>query len=223
VLVGTAPDQKRFTVHHDIATKRSGFYRAARSERWTPETKPTDLSEHDPETFTTYLHCIYGNAMPEHVHPPIIADERVLDFMQLSADARLRADRQFEHSINLYVLADSLMDPLTANMAIAEIRRIGKVADEFSQTPGANVIARAFRSTREDDGLRNLLVDFYIYNPFAQHNCDFPKAFLLLLSQRFQNAKHGNNVSFDEEHLEELQGDSPWTIADYYQKLEQSP
>jgi hypothetical protein len=174
------------------------------------------------ETFSIYLHCIYRNAMPDYVHPPNIKYNQGV-FRRVAADERHLADCQFERMIDLYVLADSLMDPLTANMAIAEIRRIGEVGDEDSQVPGAEVIDRVFRSTREGDGLRNLLADFYIYNSYVEYDGDSSKAFLLLVLKRFQSAKNTEAVSFDKDYMGELQGDSPWTIRQYYQKLEQSP
>jgi RNA recognition motif-containing protein len=59
VLVGKAPDQKRFTVYHDLLTQSSEFFKAARSSHWTQPDQPTILVDHDPETFSTHLHCLY--------------------------------------------------------------------------------------------------------------------------------------------------------------------
>jgi hypothetical protein len=65
VLVGAGAKQRRFTVHHDLITKRSKFFRAARSERWTLiKSKPADLQHCDPDIFAKYLHCIYRDAVP---------------------------------------------------------------------------------------------------------------------------------------------------------------
>jgi hypothetical protein len=217
VLVGTAPEQKLFTVHRDIATKRSGFFRAAKSGRWT-QTKPTDLQEHDPDTFNRYLHCLYRNAVPEHILPPATLDKE--SFEQYVANVKHSADRQFEYLVDLYILADSLIDPITANMAIAKIRRFGRIK---GYSPGAKVIDRVFRSTREDDGLRNLLADCHIYNLYVQYDGDFPKDFLFLVLRRFQQAKMDENVTFDEDHVQELDGNGPYTLGQYFQKLEQSP
>jgi hypothetical protein len=69
VLVGSRSNQKRFTLHHDIFTKRSRFFRAARSERWAPGTKPTDLHEYDLSIFNLYLHCVYRDALPSMPTP----------------------------------------------------------------------------------------------------------------------------------------------------------
>lgn len=59
MLVGKQPSQQRFTVHRDLLVQRSEFFRAARSSRWTESNQPTDLEDHDPDTFSTYLHCLY--------------------------------------------------------------------------------------------------------------------------------------------------------------------
>ena len=59
VLVGKEPNHQRFTVHHDLLVQRSEFFKAARSSRWTQPNQPTTLDDHDPETFSTYLHCLY--------------------------------------------------------------------------------------------------------------------------------------------------------------------
>lgn len=59
VLVGKEPNQKRFTVHHDLLVQRSEFFKAARSSRWTQAEQPTTLVDHDPDTFSIYLHCLY--------------------------------------------------------------------------------------------------------------------------------------------------------------------
>lgn len=62
MLVGKAPDQKRSTVHQDLIVKRSNFFKAARSSLWTKPDVPTTLDDHDPEVFSTYLHCLYYGA-----------------------------------------------------------------------------------------------------------------------------------------------------------------
>ena len=48
VLVGKEPNQQRFTVYHDLLVHRSGFFKAARSSRWTQPDQPTTLVDHDP-------------------------------------------------------------------------------------------------------------------------------------------------------------------------------
>jgi hypothetical protein len=62
LLVGKAPNQQRFTVYHDLLVQRSEFFRAARSSRWTKESKPTTLDDYNPEVFSTYLYCLYFGA-----------------------------------------------------------------------------------------------------------------------------------------------------------------
>lgn len=60
IVVGRDCLQKRFTVHTDVFTKRSEFFRATRSPRWlTDPTKPVDLEDDDPYVFSAYLNCVY--------------------------------------------------------------------------------------------------------------------------------------------------------------------
>lgn len=57
--MGKEPKQQRFTVHHDFLVQRSEFFKAARSSSWTQADEPNILDDHDPEDFSTYLHCLY--------------------------------------------------------------------------------------------------------------------------------------------------------------------
>lgn len=61
MAVGKAPGpQQLFTVHHDVLTARSEFFRAARSSQWMSDpSKATDLEDEDPEVFVYYLNCVY--------------------------------------------------------------------------------------------------------------------------------------------------------------------
>lgn len=62
VLVGKAPNQERFTVHHDLIVQRSEFFRAASSSCSTETDELTTLEDHEPEVFSVYLHCLYFGA-----------------------------------------------------------------------------------------------------------------------------------------------------------------
>lgn len=83
-------------------------------------------------------------------------------------------DTQFEALLSLYVLANHLEDPATANLVIAEIRRF---CGPSKLPPGPKMVDLAFRSTVERDRLRNLLVDLYIYGSRTPPNahCKFPR------------------------------------------------
>jgi hypothetical protein len=197
--------------------KRSGFLKAARSQRWTTDkSKPTDLTEHSPETFDWYLHCVYSNKLPESIRP--LVQTPSMDLVQGAKDAVYRADRQYESFIDLYILADALLDPVTANMMIHNIRRFFL---RDGHLPGAGVVDRALQRTREGDGLRNLLADFYIYNGYTRFAGDFPNAFLLMVLRRIQHAKLAGEIVIDEEQLALTKGDNEWAMNQYYQRTPQ--
>lgn len=230
VLVGTAPNQERFIVHYDIVAKRSEFFRAARSERWTPGTKPTDLHEHDPETFDRYLHCVYHNELPVRPDPvgelPPDADRirnpneyREQQSQRTAAKRRFVVER-YRELVSLYILADSLLDPITANLVIDQIAVLGW--DSF-QLPGEGLIKLAFFSTRGNDGLRKLLADFYIYMDETLPEGDFPKAFLSLVVERFLAAKAAYWIVAKYDRICEVQNSgsgSDWRTSEYYQQVD---
>ena len=130
VIVGSAPNQKRFAVHYKII-ERSKFLRTA------DKSKPIDLHEHDPETFDRYLYCVYRNEMPKYVVQPhlwILSPWSHLD----------HGARHYVSSINLYVLAGIVVDPATQNLVIDDIMRW---TGGLGIVPRAGVVHLVFRST----------------------------------------------------------------------------
>lgn len=231
MLVGIAPFQKRFTLHHYIFTKRSVFFRAARSGRWTPDTKPTDLHEHDPSIFDLYLHCVYQNTLPtlpSVSSPPPKDDqgkyikESSAQFRQITANRKIALDLRFHTLPRLYILADSLLDPTTANLVIDEV---ASLAWNYRHAPGTAVIDVAFASTREKDGLRNLLADLHAHLDETVPKGDLPNAFLSLVFQRFLTAKVIDGIRVQPaftKRLENVCADSKWAKSEYYQRIEPS-
>jgi hypothetical protein len=133
VIVGTCLNPQRFGVDHNILTKRSDFFRTARSERWTSASnmKPTELPEQDPSIFDLYLDCLCDDAMPE---VPLLALPSVTPGVtninvvrekrpSVSATNKTLINAHWKKLIRLYTLADHLLDPKTANMTIDEMRR----------------------------------------------------------------------------------------------------
>lgn len=129
---------------------------------------------------------------------------------------------KFKSLVSLYILADGLADPVTANMVIDTIKQFGQDGKQ-DRTPGTEVLELAFRSTREDDKLCCLLVDFYIFNQAAKYKegGDYPKAFLDLTLKRFLHWKDTGGVTIDIELHEEVRGDRHWTRDEYHQSSEE--
>lgn len=233
MLVGTGSNETRFTVHHEIITKRSAFFRKARSERWTTDkSKPADLHEHKPETFEVYLYCLYHDAAPEApLFTPIPWPKNPKDKVifekyeeQVSITRQAFSESRFNELVDLYILADVLADPTTANIAIDEIRRF---TNSFHEDPSAGVITYAFRFTRDGDGLRMLLADNFLYGSSKISPDDLPKECFYVVGERFLEAKEYENIVVKDNmapgFFREVKGSLYWDgdEYDYYQDVEE--
>ena len=116
VLVGSPPDQKASTVPHALLVNRSEFFNTTRSARGTTLTpsslKPVDLTEEGPDVFMAYLHCVCWDV--------IIRDPRTEGDVQ-----------RYDDLIELYTLADRLMDFTTANLVIDKIISSAEKTQQF--------------------------------------------------------------------------------------------
>ena len=184
--------QQEFTVHLDIITKRSLFFREFtrdKDEKFLQSQKVV-LSHYTPETFDQYLHCLYHNKVPEYIQPLPTDQEAIPSPEQEEANRKQHVDSKFKSLVTLYNLARRLSDPVTENMVIDEIKRHGQ--DDYHQkdrTPGPEVIELAFRLTGPDSYLRDLLVDLYLFNKNATYKGDYPEAFLDLVVRKFLHWK----------------------------------
>lgn len=168
VLVG--PKQQLFTVHHDVITNRSDFFCQARAPQWNKDKSlPVELQHADPQIFDMYLHCVYHNEVPEFTYGE---DEFVTE--------------RYEVFVDLYILADSLLDHATMGLAIDEIHQI-RAAEVL---PEAGVIRYAYRNTMPDCTLRNALVEIYA-NATSLPDGNFPNAFLRSIVEKQMFYCHG--------------------------------
>ena len=174
VLVGREHNQQPFTVHHDITTRRSKFFRQARSPQWNSDKSvPVELQHADPQIFDLYLHFVYHDAAPSFI-----------------GDTSTEAELRYEVFIDLYVLADSLRDSATAELAIGEIFWIR----DREKLPEAGTIHHAYRHTMKGCALRGALVEIYAEATWLPDG-DFPNAFLRSVVERqmyLQLLRHGD-------------------------------
>jgi hypothetical protein len=193
-------------VYHDILTRRSKFFHAARSGRWiTQPEQATTLDDHEPEVFSVYLHCVsFGKkALEEHIDAMPVDDE--IDDEDVKSDGFERAGKREEsthgnaehvdaeetqttgpHSdeveesddidhyvwkpgengfrnkflVDLYLFADKLIDPVTANMAIDKLIRMSGARGEY---PGPKLTSYVYKSTTTESSLRRLCRDCYVF------------------------------------------------------------
>jgi hypothetical protein len=120
VLVGATSDQQSSTVYHDIATKRSDFFRVARSSRWTDPKKPTELVDDQPSAFHAYLHCLYFD---EKVFLGRKTEAHAADNSNDNSSSSSQVGETMRFVLDLYILADKLLDPTTANIVMDKIIR----------------------------------------------------------------------------------------------------
>ena len=226
MLVGAGARQRRFTVHHEIITNRSKFFRAARPERSTSdESKPVDLQHCDPDIFAYYLHCVYRDAVP---YFDIFNDgdegndTYTMEVIREDPDA---ADQYYEYLMKLYTIADRLQDPITANMVIDEVRRISQKAC----LPQTDALGHAFDHTLPGDKMRKVLADMFIFSGDELLGVSYPAKFLRLVVKRFKlmratNSEVGNAATkVGEETLWALGDDDRGHQArrEYHQEIEE--
>jgi hypothetical protein len=195
VLVGAKPHRQRFTVHHDLITQRSEFFRAARSLCWTEPGKVTRLVDDDPHVFSAYLSCVYfGKDFMDrqdckHRQGDISSDDEDDDEDEDGVDSNSDADveddhreKEKEHSehletvrflVDVYLLADKLLDPTTANVVIEELRLF--VMDAPWTTDDAT-ISHVYASTGHKNPLRKLIRDWYLFKDDQSWALDRPKS-----------------------------------------------
>ena len=175
VVVGYPPEQKIFTVPHDLLVRRSEFFKTVRSNRWLWETrqpflKPVDLSEEYPDTFTSYLHCVF--------------------FDSVAPNARMEGNIQrYDDLIELYTLAEQLLDFTTADLVIDKI--ISSV-DEMLLLPGVDDIKLVYATTVEGGPLRRLMVDYCVYSEvrcLPRAKDEYPHEYLQEVVEKFMALK----------------------------------
>jgi hypothetical protein len=230
VIVGTGPNRQRFGVDHSIVTKRSDFFRTARSARWmSTTTKPTELPEQDPSIFELYLDYLYDDAMPEIpllAPPPVtpgVTNINVIREKRPSVDAAntTLVNTHWRKLIRLYTLADHLLDPRTANMAIDGMRSFYYQTHHFGLD--TELIDLVIQSTRDEDCLRNLFADFHLLEGrYTDHN--LPKEWFVLLFERSQALRVSRHLVVTKGDLTQpmsIFSSRQWDQSDYYQHVDQ--
>ncbi|KAK4549438.1 hypothetical protein LTR36_006435 [Oleoguttula mirabilis] len=158
VLVG--PEKQAFTVHHDIINRRSAFFRAASSERWTSVEKVIELPDDKSQVFARYLQCLYNNKtwFDDLSQPRGMTGE---------GDFDLRANRTILRLVHAYILADKLQDLKSCNLIID---RLIHDSDELQRIPNNYALNLIYNQTPKASPLRKLVVDFLVYEANAEND-----------------------------------------------------
>jgi hypothetical protein len=148
-----------------LITQRSEFFRAARSSQWTKPGKPSRLGDDDPIIFSMYVHCLYFSTkdLEERIETDAAeqwaAEEHGdLTPKQILIEKHITAMEMF---IDLYILSDKLLDPISANSVID---KLVSFADRSSWTINSAMLAHMYVSTTEGSPLRKLARDWYIHD-----------------------------------------------------------
>ena len=161
VLVGTGPSRQHFTVHHELITQRSEFFRAARSARWTKRKKATKLVDDKPHIFSAYLNCLYLGAGFMIKQPKTDNIEgSAAEVEEAKKITKAKDQETLEFFVELYLLADKLLDPGTANLVIDELISF---VDTLSWVSDNSSITHVYDHTVDGNPLRQLLVDYHIH------------------------------------------------------------
>jgi hypothetical protein len=91
-VVGRGDLQQQFTLHTEPFTKRSEFFRAARSPHWlTDPTNLVDCEDDDPEIFSAYVNFVYFGAdgIKAEVEDETSPDSATGDFKQPDSNGDL--------------------------------------------------------------------------------------------------------------------------------------
>jgi hypothetical protein len=161
ILVGQEPHQQSFSVHHDLVVQRSARLRDLRVEFVD---SPGITLNTDPEVFSAYLHCVYFGADSLKQHIASMEEENGYskkDFPSDDESANDDNDMVIEpvekFLIDLYVLADTLLDPISTNLAIDELANLFEKRNRYLDS---HLVRYAYESTTEPSPLRKLIRDY---------------------------------------------------------------
>jgi hypothetical protein len=170
VRVGAEDDAgaPTFSVHQELFTKRSEFFKLATSGSWR-ESKENTISfpEDDLDAFRVYLHLVYTNNV---VSSGTMKNEWML-------------------LCRLYVLAEKLQDAAAKDSAIDAMRDYAKDARRMdTMVWDPEVIRELYDGTPERSPARRLVVDLYALlggQPWLEgKKAELPKDFLYDIAMR---------------------------------------
>lgn len=138
---------------------------------------------------------------------------------QYNAVLQAYHDDQYSEFVEVYSLANYLEDPTTANIVIDEIRMY---MEKYAYAPSKEVIRLVLNSTEEDDGLRLVFADFFVYQSGHPLDPKLPKEFFIPVTQRYESMKTDQKIVVKKELVERFGlavQDKHWNdFHDYYQR-----
>ncbi|GAB7334044.1 hypothetical protein MBLNU13_g06133t2 [Cladosporium sp. NU13] len=127
--------------------------------------------------------------------------------------------------VDLYLLADKLIDPVTANLVIDKLIRVSETRNEY---PGPRLISYVYGSTTTGSPLRRLCRDWYLFTVDESwvdtlHHDSYPHAFMKDLVYETYDLQCNNQRKqvhkiFAAEKLADRR-----TMKYYHQKVDKDP
>jgi hypothetical protein len=163
VTIVNGAGEFKFKIGGDVLTSSSLFFRAARSPRWIKPDVPT-VVHGNPYLFHRYLDVVHPGTQRQqavvnamvwgcNTAPPVDGEIASPDVLELRKAA-------FETLIGIYILADDLLDPVSANTVIDQMIYFSNAT---GLVPHLEAINLAYGSTPKDSPLRMLLRDWYVH------------------------------------------------------------
>jgi len=200
VLVGT--EQAKFTVHEDLLTHHSPFFRKALQGSFKEaEDKTVTLTEECPKIFEFFMHWLYYNRLP--------ADNDTADLLDMwegegeGEDDDSEEDTKTKNLIHLYIFCDKYDVRGLRIAAINELCLYMEDRDLWPNLPNHSLITLAFEKLAEDSPLCRYLVDVHCHyagsdNKIANEPSRYPQPFVTNVLRRYAEYLHGDHMIDDD-------------------------
>jgi hypothetical protein len=191
IVVG--PKKARFTVHEELLTYHSPYFRAALTGGFKEaEDKAVTLSEERVPIVEFFVHWLYYQCLPNADDP--------IDLYDAWNDGEADGELMTSNLIELYVFGDKFDVPGLKSQAMTDLfKHIEDV--EGTELPSADAIRFAFGNLPEHAPLLQFLADTYCHwarSSMWEHfgRDDWPPAFLGRVLGQYTEFAHGDRDRF---------------------------
>lgn len=201
VEVSASDTLKTYTIHRNLFTARSMFFRKALSGSWVEaENRVVRLNDSDIEVFETYVHLVYHNELTCVPDLPSDLERTVATQSNLA---------------KLYVLCEMLQDVRAKNCIVQALMcSIYKIRDDGKWTiPRRDMIEIIYEGTVKGNPARRALLDVFTYGvrgewmsmgvgPLESYPAEFLQELAVSIINKCPPAEHSGGLfhSASEDH-----------------------
>jgi len=155
-----------------LITQRSEFFRISRLPQWKQPGEPTTLLDDEPNVFSLYMHCLYfgtydlGKRIDTDIAEAWNTEKDGIFSITLKSNAVLKQGLTMDLYINLYILADKLLDPSTSNLVINQLIVFSRKHRESCKIDPVT-LAKIYDSTTDGSPLRKIVRDWLLSNDWV--------------------------------------------------------